>query len=286
MKNASRRPKPFARIVVDFLKTWAPIVVVLIIALFPFIWTVLTSIKPQDELYTPHVQYLPQNPTFENYGNLFKTTPFARYFLNSAIVAISTVVLGLTVSTSAAYAFSRFRFRGRDHVLFAFLIINMFPQILLLVPLFVIMRQLGILNSYWSLVIAYSTFTIPFSVWMLTGFFDALPHELEEAAMVDGATHVGAFTRIIMPLAAPGIAATAIYIFINAWNEFLYAMSFSSGLETRTVPVGLRMFIGQYIIQWELLTAAGVLSSLPIIIAFIFIQKQLISGLTAGAVKG
>jgi len=263
-----------------------PVGLVVAIALFPFVWTFLTSIKPANELYTPKVQYIPQHPTLSNYPQLFKTTPFDRYFRNSAIVAVSTVILGLSVSLSAAYAFSRFRFRGRDQILFAFLIVNMFPQVLLLVPLFVIMRGLGLLNTYASLILAYATFTIPFSVWMLTGFFDALPRELEEAAMTDGATHFGAFRRVILPLAAPGIAATAIYIFINAWNEFLYAMTFTNAVSTRTVPVGLRMFIGQYVIQWELLTSAGVLSSLPIVIAFMFIQKQLIRGLTAGAVKG
>jgi multiple sugar transport system permease protein len=268
------------------MTTGFPIGLVVIVALFPFVWTFLTSIKPAVELYTSRVQYLPQQPTFDNYIRLFSTTTFGRYFLNSFIVATSSVALGLTVSTCAAYSFSRFRFRGRDQILFAFLIINMFPQILLLVPLFIIMRGLGILNTYFSLILAYSTFTIPFSVWMLTGFFDALPRELEEAARVDGATHRGAFRRVTLPLAAPGIAATAIYIFINSWNEFLYALTFTTGVETRTVPVGLRMFIGQYQIQWELLTAAGVLSSLPIVIAFMFIQRQLIRGLTAGAVKG
>lgn len=285
MRKTTRRSRLFQPRY-PLLTVWLPVVVVLFIALFPFAWTVITSLKPAAELYTPVVQYLPRHPTLENYGRLFQTTPFGRYFLNSAIVSVSTVVLGLTVSTCAAYAFSRFRFPGRDRILFAFLIVNMFPQILLLVPLFIIMRSLHLLNTYFALILSYATFTIPFSVWMLTGFFDALPRELEEAAMVDGATHMGAFWRVIMPLAAPGIAATAIYIFINAWNEFLYALTFSSNLEVRTVPVGLRTFIGQYIIQWELLTAAGVLSSLPIIIAFIFIQRQLISGLTAGAVKG
>jgi multiple sugar transport system permease protein len=170
--------------------------------------------------------------------------------------------------------------------LFGFLIINMFPQILLLVPLLVIMRSLHILNSYLSLILAYSTFTIPFSVWMLTGFLDALPPELEEAARVDGATGFQAFFRIILPLAAPGIVATGIYIFINAWNEFLYALTFTSGDTFRTVPVGLSTFIGAYQIRWDLLTAAGVLTSLPIVLAFMVIQKQLIRGLTAGAVKG
>jgi multiple sugar transport system permease protein len=268
------------------LTTGIPVVVIIIIALFPFVWTFITSIKPGNELYTPTVRYWPKNPTLENYPLLFQTTPFGRYFLNSTIVSVCTVALGLTVSASAAYAFSRYRFRGRDVILFAFLIINMFPQILLLVPLLVIMRSLHLLNTYLSLIIAYSTFTIPFSVWMLTGFFDALPRELEEAAKVDGATGLQAFLKVVLPMAAPGIAATAIYIFINAWNEFLYALTFTTGIEARTVPVGLRTFIGAWQIKWELLTAAGVLSSLPIVLAFIFIQKQLIRGLTAGAVKG
>ncbi len=274
------------RRVLSPLGTLVAVIVVVAVALFPFAWTFITSLKPAEELYTRVVTYWPAHPTLAGYPTLFQATPFGRYFLNSAIVSVCTVLLGLTVSTCAAYSFSRFRFRGRDVILFAFLIINMFPQILLLVPLIVIMRSLHILNSYASLILAYSTFTIPFSVWMLTGFLDALPTELEEAARVDGATGPQAFFHIILPLAAPGIVATGIYIFINAWNEFLYALTFTSGDTFRTVPVGLSTFIGAYQIRWDLLTAAGVLTSLPIVLAFIVIQKQLIRGLTAGAVKG
>ncbi len=262
------------------------VLVVIVLALFPFAWTFITSLKPAEELYTATVRYWPAQPTLAAYPTLFQATPFGRYFLNSAVVSVCTVMLGLTVSTCAAYSFSRYRFPARDAVLFGFLVINMFPQILLLVPLLVIMRSLHILNTYLSLILAYATFTIPVSVWMLTGFLDALPPELEEAAKVDGATGFQAFFRIILPLAAPGIIATGIYIFINAWNEFLYALTFTSGDAVRTVPVGLSTFIGAYQIRWDLLTAAGVLTSLPIVIAFMIIQKQLIRGLTAGAVKG
>lgn len=170
------------------------VVLVVLVAVFPFAWTFITSLKPADELYTRGVRYWPVHPTLAGYPTLFQATQFGHYFLNSAVVSVCTVLLGLTVSTSAAYSFSRYRFRGRDGILFGFLIINMFPQILLLVPLLVIMRSLHILNTYLGLILAYSTFTIPFSVWMLTGFLDALPRELEEAARVDGATGFQAFS--------------------------------------------------------------------------------------------
>jgi multiple sugar transport system permease protein len=256
-----------------------------VFALFPFLWMLITSLKPEAELYTKHVQYWPQHPTLRSYAALFATTAFGHNMLNSLVVALATALISLTVATLAAYACSRYRFRGRALVLASSLLIYMFPPVLLLVPLFTIMRGLHLLNTLFALVVAYSTFAVPYSVWLLTGYFNDLPQELEEAAMVDGCSRAGAFARVIFPLAAPGLVATGIYVFIYAWNEFIYAVMFTNEA-SRTLPVALQTFVGQYLIQWNLLTAGGVITTIPVVVLFMFIQRRLIQGLTAGAVKG
>lgn len=201
------------------------------------------------------------------------------------MVAGITSIISLFVSLLAAYSFARFNFKGKIFCMVSFLLINMFPPVLLLTPLFTIMRKLGLLYTPYSLMIAYSTFTIPFSVWLLTGYIQDLPVSLEEAAMVDGCSRLEAFIRITLPLTIPGIVATGIYIFITAWNEFIFALMFTNEA-TRTLPVALQTFIGQFEIQWGLLTAGGVVTTIPVVILFMLIQKKLVEGLTAGAVKG
>jgi len=263
-----------------------PLTILLIFFLFPFIWMFITSIKPEAEIINRHVQYIPKNTTWEHYTNLFKVLPFGQYFKNSFIVASITSAVAIIISISAAYSVSRFRFAGKGLVKLLFLSIHMFPTVLLLIPLFTIMHVLGLLDTHFSLIIAYSTYAIPFSAFMLTGFFNSIPSELEESAMVDGCTREKAFARVILPLAAPAIAATVIYIFIYAWNEFTFAALFTQSTASRTLPVGLETLIGQFTIQWGLLTAGGVVTSIPVVILFMLIQRFLIEGLTAGAVKG
>ncbi len=260
-------------------------VAMILITIFPYVWIFLTSIKPDAEIFTPNFHYLPQHPTLDNYRQLLVSTPIARYFVNSTIVASLSTIIALTVAVSAAYSFSRFRYRGRQVLMTLFLIIPMFPTVLILVPLFVIMRTLNLLGTYWALLVAYTTFVIPFSVWMLTGFFDGFPVDLEEAGMVDGCTRIGAVRRILLPLALPGIIATGIYIFIVAWNEFLFALMFTTQ-QSRTLPVGLYSFIGEYSVQWGLLTACGVVVTIPVLLLFFMVQGHLIRGLTTGAIKG
>lgn len=264
---------------------YLPLAILLTFALFPFVWTFITSIKPQNELFTPVFRYFPQNPTFENYRELFVRTTFPINMLNSMLVASAAALVSLSVSLLAAYAFSRYRFRGRFLIMISFLTINMFPPVLLLIPLYSIMRTLGILYTPYALIIAYSTFTIPFAVWLLTGYLNDLPLSLEEAALIDGCSRPQAFFKIILPLTVPGVIATGIYIFITAWNEFVFAVMFTNQA-TRTLPVALQAFVGQFDIQWGLLSAGGVVTSLPILALFMVIQKRLVEGLTAGAVKG
>lgn len=264
---------------------YIPLALLVAFAVFPYIWTFLTSIKPDNELYTSTVRYFPQHPTLKNYVDLFQKSNFIKNMMNSFFVASVTAVISLIVSVLAAYAFARFNFKGKLYFMVSFLLINMFPAVLLLTPLFVTMRKIGLLYTPYSLVVAYSTFTIPFSVWLLTGYIRDLPVSLEEAAMVDGCSRIQAFLRITLPLTAPGIVATGIYIFITAWNEFVFALMFTNEA-TRTLPVALQTFIGQYDIQWGLLTAGGVITTIPVVVMFMLVQKKLVEGLTAGAVKG
>jgi multiple sugar transport system permease protein len=243
----------------------------------------ISSLTPKKDLYT-EFRYFPRNPTLQNYVRIFQKINFAANMKDSLIVAFATMLVGLSISVTASYSFSRFKFRGRNYMLVQFLVINMFPIVLLLIPLFVIMRILNLIDTHFALIIAYSTFTIPFSTWMMTSFFNAIPRELDQSALVDGCTRLGAMLRVVIPIAMPGIAATGIYIFITAWNEFLYA-AILCGTRVRTIPVALQNLIGEYEIAWGLLTAGGVISAIPVIILFFFIQKRLISGMTAGAVK-
>ena len=257
---------------------------ILIFALAPYAWMVLTSIKPQAELSLWPVQYLPENATLTHYRELISRTTFAGSLLNSFIIATGAAALGLGVSIPAAYAFSRFRFRARRMLMTGFLVINMFPVVLLIIPLFILMKNLGLLDTFLGVILGHSTFAIPFAIWMLTSYFNAIPRDLDEAAMIDGASRQQAIRLIVLPLVMPGVVTAGIYIFITSWNEYLFAMMLS-GQAVRTVTVALQLFIGEFTIQWGLLTAGGTLIALPVTILFLLVQRRLVSGLTAGAVK-
>lgn len=268
-----------------FLMTYLPLIVLLLFILFPFYWTFVTSIKPENELYGA-VTYWPSAIQWDNYKKLFTTTvDFLKAMKNSFIVASITTVVSLTASTLAAYAFSRYRFKGRKFMMALFLSNNMFPTVLLLIPLYSIMRNLGLLYTPWALVLAYTTFTLPFSVWLLNGFFNDLPMSLEEAALVDGCNRRMAFFKIILPILGPSLVATGVYIFMTSWNEYTFAVMFTNNA-SRTIPVALKSLIGQLGVDWGLLTAGGIITIIPVCIMFFFAQKRLVEGLTAGAVKG
>lgn len=259
--------------------------VILIFLLFPFYWTLITSLKPNNELYGSTVRYWPQHPTLQNYKNLFVEINFLHPMMESFIVAISTTIVSLFASTLAAYAFTRYDFKGRKPLMAMFLTNNMFPTVLLLIPLYTIMRKLGLLYTPWALILAYTTFTIPFSVWLLNGYLKDLPISLEEAAMIDGASRAQAFIYIVLPVLTPCIVATGVYIFMNSWNEYVFAMMFTNP-GNRTIPVTLNSLIGQLGVQWDLITTGGIITIIPVCIMFFFAQKRLVEGLTAGAVKG
>jgi multiple sugar transport system permease protein len=261
-----------------------PVLVILVFALAPFVWMLLTSVKPNADLSIFPVRYWPSEFTADHFKMLWQRTSFFHNWLNSLLIATGAVIVGLSVSIPAAYAFSRFKFAGRNMFLTGFLVINMFPVVLLIIPLFVLMRHLGLIDTFIGVIIGHSTFSIPFSIWMLVSYFNAIPQDLDEAAVIDGASRLQTIRLVVLPLIMPGVVTTAIYVFITSWNEYLYAMMLS-GDKVRPVTVALQLFIGEFTVQWGLLTAGGALIALPVTLLFLVIQKRLVGGLTAGAVK-
>jgi arabinogalactan oligomer / maltooligosaccharide transport system permease protein len=269
-------------------------------ALYPILWVVSLAFSGKQSLA---IATLPENPTFwdrlravtpwpetfsfSNFTSVMTDQPFAKWMLNSAIVAIGTTVLGVFMACTAAYAFSRFKFPGQRAGMMAFLVSQMFPGTLMLIPLYIILVQwLGLGSNRLGLIIVYATTSIPFSVWMLKGYFDTIPKDLEEAALMDGASVGRIFWSIILPLAKPAVAVTALFSFMTAWNEFILAATFMDQEAMYTAPVGLRFFVGGFSQQWGYFAAGSIIVSVPVVFLFLFLQKYLVSGLTAGGVKG
>ena len=255
-------------------------------AVFPFAWAVITSLKAGSALFT--VEAWPSQPSLDNYTAIFREQPFGRNILNSLLAATAVVALSLGLAVRAAYALGRGRFRGRGLLLFVVLGVSMFPQVAVLSGLFELVRWLGLYNRIGSLVLSYLIFTLPFTVWVLTTFMRELPKELEEAAMVDGAGPFVIVTRVFLPLMGPALAATGLLAFIAAWNEFLFALTFTLTDDARTVPVAIALMSGasQYELPWGRIMAASVVVTVPLIGLVLLFQRRIVSGLTAGAVKG
>lgn len=262
------------------------IVVALFFALFPVAWTALTSLKREEDVVTNDLQYLPRNPTLENYTTLINRSGYGTMFRNSGLVTVMTVALCLLVGTFAAYSVSRYRFPGRSGILTFYLVIRMFPVVLMLLPLYIMLRRLGLVDTLLGLALTYTTFLMPVSLLMLKGFFDAVPADLEDAARIDGTTRMGALFRVVLPLARSGVAATAVLLAVSAWNEFLFALMLTNSEGSRTWPVGLQLMVGEFQLPWGLMAASGMISIVPIIIFFSFAQKALVRGLMVGAIKG
>jgi ABC-type glycerol-3-phosphate transport system permease component len=260
-------------------------VLLAIVILLPFFWMVSVSLKPADEPFAIPARLWPENPTLANYVTAFRPE-FRQYFINSVIVSLSTVVITVTLGLLAAYAFTRFQMRLLTIAMTLVVVTQMFPASAIIIPIYKMMKGAGLLNTYVSLVIAYITVTLPVAIWMLRGFLAKIPVTLEEAAAIDGAGPLRAFWQVIVPLCRPGIAATAVFVLIVTWQEFLFALSFTSTKEMRTLPVGVNDFIGQYGIRYGELMASSVLISLPVVLAFFVLQRQFVAGRTAGSVKG
>lgn len=266
------------------------VVIILFYTLVPFYWAVRSSLMPTNELTATPVKYFPASPTLSNFGDVFGNDQFRRALINSAIVSLSVTLLALIVGSFAAYALGRFKFRGRTPILYLILSLTMFPQIAILGSLFNMINQFGLYNKLGALVLTYLTFTLPFTVWVLTSFFRQLPAALEEAAYVDGATPFQTFYKVLLPLAGPGLVTTGLLAFIGAWNEFLFAVSFTQTPEHRTVPPAIASFSGAsgsaFEVPWGSIMAATVVVTVPIVILVLIFQRKILAGLTAGAVKG
>ncbi len=253
------------------------------VILFPPVVLFLTSIKTELEAlsFPPKWIFL---PTLKNYAEIFQTSPLIGYALNSLIVASLNTGVSLVLGSMAAYSLARFKFRGADNIAFWILSIRMMPPVAAIIPIYVLMKNLGILDTPWCLVITYLTFNLPFVVWMMKGFFEDIPRAIEESALIDGCSQFGVFRKIALPLAAPGLAATAILTFIFSWNEFLFALILT-GTKAVTLPVGIIGYMKETGINWGYMTAGGMLALIPVIIFTILVQKHLVKGLTLGALK-
>jgi multiple sugar transport system permease protein len=266
--------------------TYGFLVALLVIVVFPFYWMTITSLKSETQMRSLTSMFWPSPIVLDNFRHLLGQTDFLTWFGNSVFVALTSTLLATAIGTVGAYGLARLRFRGRAFMSSAVLITYLVPPAILFIPLYAQMRALGLADSRAGLIAAYPSFTVPFVTWLLMGYFESIPEELEEAAMIVGATRFGAFRRIVLPLAAPGVLAAALYAFTQAWNEFLYALVFVTDVKLRTLPVGLSSFITGDVYGWGYLMAGAVLTTLPVIGAYIYLQKYMVEGLTAGGVKG
>ncbi len=255
-------------------------------ALFPIYWTVKISVTPENLLYSEGIKLWPTHMTLKNYETVLRASDFPRYFLNSMIVSIATALIVTAVASLAGYALSRFRFQGKAWVSLVLLLTQTFPLVMVIPPIFRIMGQLGLTDNLYGLIVIYSAFNIAFATFLMQSFFDGVPKDLEEAAMIDGCTRIVALRRIVLPLTLPGMGATVAFVFTAAWSELLFALMLINSEDQKTFSVGLLTFIGKFAVDWGQMMAASVMALIPVCIFFAFLQRYLVTGLTAGAVKG
>jgi len=265
---------------------YTPLLVILVFTLFPLYWTVVTSLKFERDIIRIPIQYLPNPATFENFVSAWHTVGFSIYFQNSLIVALVSVVFVVFFSIFVGYALSRFKFRGKNAFMFMLLSTQFLPAAMLIIPLFIIFRNMNLLDSALSLIIINTTMQLSFNSILMRGFISGIPIELEEAATIDGCSKIGAIFRTVIPLLLPGIVATAAFSFVGVWNEFLFAFMFTISRANFTLPVGLRTVIGEFSVNYGILAAGSIISLIPALIMFMYLQKYLIAGLSAGSVKG
>jgi multiple sugar transport system permease protein len=280
MINATRR-RPIGNILIG-----GGALLVVAVCLFPFIWMGLSSIKVIGELYTVPPRWWPDAPTLANYWKVIFESNIPRYFVNSVVISFGATGLALMLAIFASYGFARFDFRGKP-LLQAFVLIGqLLPTAAIIVPLFITLRVLGLVNTYWGLILVYMIITLPLSVWMLTSYFKAIPVELEEAAIIDGASRLGVLFRITLPLSIPGIVAVVVYAFVTTWNEFIFALCFATDSSVKTLPIGIAEFSTEFNTDWGAVMAASVVMTIPIALLFFSMQRLFVSGLTSGAMKG
>jgi multiple sugar transport system permease protein len=277
-----KRQNPWARPLIS-LVVW-PIVLVVV---FPLIWMILTSVKPQTELFRIPATFWPKAITFEHYQTLFEKTPFLKYMWNSIILSTSTTLIVIVIAVLGAYSLTRFAYPGRERIAVLVLFTYLLPSVVLVLPLYLMMVKIGIANSLFSLVIAYVSFALPYALWLLRSFMANMPEELEWAALVDGASRLGAFVDVVLPQTLPGVISTALFTFIAAWNEYFYALILVNTDEARPVTTGvISMLVTSFNIEWSLLMSASVAMSLPLIVIFVFLQGYLLRGFAGTGVKG
>ncbi|WP_230531140.1 carbohydrate ABC transporter permease [Microvirga roseola] len=254
--------------------------------MFPALWILFTSLKTEAELTVKPITWLPHAPTIANYLRAFTDQPLLLFLFNSFMVAILSTALTLFISVLAAYAIARLQIRGRDLVLSAIIAVSTFPLVTLLVPLFEIMRALGLLNTWVALILPYTVLSLPVCTLILVSFFEGIPRDLENSAMIDGCTRIGALFKVVVPLSAPGVFTAGILAFVNAWDEFLLALSFNSSPTLRTLPVGITLYQGEFAFPWPVISAALVVGIVPVAILIVIFQERVVSGLTSGGIKG
>ena len=259
---------------------------VVLVCLFPFWWMGLSSIKTLRELYTIPPIWWPDAPTWDNYYKVLFESNIPRYFLNSVVVSVGSTALALVLAIFASYGFARFDFRCKPALQSFVLVGQLLPTAAIIVPLFITLRVLGLVNTYWGLILVYMILTLPLSVWMLTSYFRAIPVELEEAAIIDGASRLGCLFRITLPLSIPGLVSVLVYAFVTTWNEFIFALCFATDSSVKTLPIGLAEFSTEFNTDWGAVMAASVVMTLPIAILFLSMQRLFVGGMTAGATKG
>lgn len=265
---------------------WLALAVALAVTLFPVFWMVGTSLKPPPEIFHAPPDFLPQHPTLHAYHAIFATRPMFRYLLNSLIASAGATLLSLVLAVLAAYGFTRFHIRGALLLIIVLLFTKMLPETLLIVPYFRLMSWLGLIDTYPALILSYSSFSLPFALWMLIGFFRAIPREIDEAAIVDGASRLQSLIRVVLPLARPGLVAVGFFTFISAWNSYLWALVLTTDPSMFVLPVGVANMVGEYRVAWDELMAASTVATIPAAILFTLLSRHLVAAVTAGAVKG
>jgi len=261
--------------------------IISLILLLPFFWMISTSFKPVDEIFSETPRWLSNRPTFNNYISMWAETKFPQYLKNSLIVTLATTLVALIIALFAGYSISRFKFKGRTIFSAGLIAVQMFPPMILVIPMFIIMRKLGFLNSYISLIIAYGSFAFPFCTWMLKGYIDTVPESLEDAARIDGCSRMQMIYKILIPAIGPGLVTVTMFAFVLAWQEYLFALTFIRTEGMRTLTVGLSLMQGQHgSINWGQIMAGSVVACIPPLIFFLYIEKYIVTGFTMGAVKG